>query len=149
MSDIKDYSKLIEQAEKAVSSVKDESLRKIAFEKLLSHLLSDNSEDDEDIDDRPKLKKTKSKSSGHSDKRKSKAKKEGPKGWLRELVAEGFFSKPKSSSDILEELENRSHHLQATDLTRPLQLLCHEKLLRRKKMASEKGGKAFLHWVNW
>lgn len=149
MSDIKDYSKLLEQAEKAVSSVKDESLRKIAFEKLLSHLLSDNSEDDEDINDQQKRKKTESKSSGHADKGKPKSKKEGPRGWLSELVTEGFFSKPKSSSNIQEELENRSHHLQATDLTRPLQLLCHEKLLRRKKIVLEKGGKTLLHWVNW
>jgi len=143
MSETKDYSKLIEQAEKAVSSVKDESLRKIAFEKLVSHLLDGNSsngdEDDNDSQKKPKAKRAK-----HSTSKSVKSKTGGPKVWIEELIAEKFFSKPKSSADIRQELESRSHHLSPTDITMPLQNLCHEKKLRRKK---ETGGK--LHWVNW
>lgn len=79
----------------------------------------------------------------------SKPSKDGPKAWLRELVKEGFFKKPKSSNAIREELETRSHHLKATDMTQPLEALCHEKLLRRKKETPDGGSKALLHWVNW
>jgi hypothetical protein len=66
---------------------------------------------------------------------------------LLELVEESFFQSPKSSNDIREELESRGHHLNATDLTFPLQKLCHEKNLRRKKI--DRDGKQVLHWVNW
>ncbi|CAF3409753.1 unnamed protein product, partial [Rotaria sp. Silwood2] len=79
----------------------------------------------------------------------TKARTTGPKAWMLELVEEGFFNKPKSSANIIEELETRSHHLQASDLTWPLESLCHDKKLRRKKIAPEKGGKEVLHWSNW
>jgi hypothetical protein len=69
--------------------------------------------------------------------------------WLRELAGEGFFKKPKSSSNIREELETRDHHLKATDLTAPLRIMCNDKALRRKKMSPQEGEKAVLHWVNW
>lgn len=148
MSDIKDYSKLFEQAEKSVASVKDEGLRKIAFEKLLSHLLSDSSADNDD-NEQPKRKRHKSKSSGQTSRESSKVKKDGPLTWLRELADEGFFKKPKSSAQIREELETRDHHLKPTDLTFPLRVLCKEKVLRRTKATSAEGGKSKLHWVKW
>lgn len=151
-TDSTNYAKLFEDAEKAVSGIKNEKLKEIAFDKLLNHLLKDNSpaSDDEveiERDEKPKRRKAKVKTS--STRVGSKPSKDGPKAWLRELVEEGFFKKPKSSSAIREELETRSHHLKATDLTLPLQALCHEKLLRRKKESPEGGGKAVLHWVNW
>lgn len=151
-TDSTNYAKLFEDAEKAVSGIKNEKLKEIAFDKLLNHLLKDNSRsgDDEgevEKDEKPKRRKTKVKAS--SSRGGSKPSKDGPKAWLRELVEEGFFKKPKSSSAIREELETRSHHLKATDLTLPLQALCHERLLRRKKEAPDGGGKAVLHWVNW
>jgi hypothetical protein len=150
MSDSTDYAKIIQQAEKAVSSVTDENLRRIAFEKLLTHLLADNElKMQTNEGPAPSIagkKKSKSRSVGGQ---KQAGKKAGPKSWLRELVDEGFFKKPKSSSDIREELENRSHHLRPTDLTGPLESLCHEKLLRRKKMTLEDNGKPKMHWMNW
>lgn len=144
MSDTKDYSKLFEQAEKAVSSVKDEGLRKIAFEKLVSRLLADGSEENEE--NRQSKRK---KSSGQARAKNSVVKKDGPLAWLRGLVDDGFFNQPKSSSNIREELETQGHHLKATDLTAPLRTLCNEKLLRRKKMSPKKGSKAVWHWVIW
>ncbi len=143
----KDFSKVLEDAEKQVAGIKDVKFREIAFSKLVSHLL-DGSTSDSDGEGSPE-KKSKAKPMKRGAGKAPKAKTDGPKAWLEELINEKFFSKPKSSADIREELESRSHHLRATDLTGPLALLCHEKLLRRKKMASEKGGKTFWHWVNW
>lgn len=153
-TDSTNYAKLFEDAEKAVSGIKNEKLKEIAFDKLLNHLLKDHSpvgddEDEEEKDEKPKRRRAKVKAKVSSNGGGSKPSKDGPKAWLRELVEEGFFKKPKSSSAIREELETRSHHLKATDLTQPLEALCHEKLLRRKKETPDGGAKAVLHWVNW
>ncbi|MEP7198126.1 MAG: hypothetical protein ABI851_16530 [Saprospiraceae bacterium] len=139
----KDFSKILEDAEKQVAGIKNEKLKEIAFSKLISHLLDGNSTDEND-DDNSSTKKSKPKSTKRVASKASKGKTDGPKAWIEELVDENFFSKPKSSSDIRTELESRSHHLSATDITNPLQTICHAKKLRRKK---ETGGK--IHWVNW
>ncbi len=133
-----DYSEKFQEAEKAVSSIKDEKLKSIAFERLINHILSNEATKTNG----KKVKNVKEKA-GEGAKKKI----EGPKAWLIELVDENFFHAPKSSNDIREELEARGHHLNATDLTFPLQKLCHEKRLRRKKITRD--SKEVLHWVNW
>ena len=118
-SDSTHFAKLFEDAEKAVSGIKNEKLKEIAFEKLLNHLLKDNStedEEEEEKDEKPKKKRTIGKRATSTSSGTSKSSKDGPKAWLRELVEEGFFKKPKSSGAIREELETRSHHLKASDL---------------------------------
>jgi hypothetical protein len=135
-----DYNQKFEEAEKAVSTIKDEKLRAIAFERLINHILSGGS--NQANGKTAKVTKKATEGSGVT-----KKKSEGPKAWLLELVEESFFQSPKSSNDIREELESRGHHLNATDLTFPLQKLCHEKNLRRKKI--DRDGKQVLHWVNW
>jgi hypothetical protein len=153
-TDPSSFTKVFEDAEKAVSGIKNEKLREIAFEKLVSHLLTgkqsrpSGKDDDDEEEEKPARTRKKSKAKPSSSTT-SKPKSSGPKAWLMELIEEDFFKTPKSSSDIREELETRSHHLSPTDLTNPLQTLCHEKKLRRKKNASEDGGKSKLHWVNW
>lgn len=148
--DNSNFTKLFEDAEKTVSGIKNEKLREIAFEKLVNHLLAGHTNKAEDHHPSIEKKATKkNRTSSFSRNSGPKVSKDGPKTWIKELVTEGFFKKHKSSSDIREELETRSHHLSATDLTLPLQTLCHEKLLRRKKIAPETGGKAVLHWINW
>ncbi len=149
----KDYSKLFEDAEKAVSGIKNEKFKEMAFEKLLNHLLkADGDDDDEEEKGREKSGKGKTKKARKAKKKEggnSKAKTDGPLAWLRELATESFFKKPKSSSNIREELVTRDHHLKATDLTAPLRIMCNDKILRRKKMSPKEGEKAVLHWVNW
>lgn len=140
-----DFSKVLEDAEKQVAGIKNEKLKEIAFGKLVSHLLDGNISDDEDVSP----KKQKVKKTSRTTSRQAKNKTDGPLAWLRDLVADGFFKKPKSSSNIREELKTQDHHLEATDLTAPLRILCKDKLLRRKKMTPEEGVKAVLHWVNW
>lgn len=140
-----DFTKVFEDAEKQVAGIKNEKLREIAFDKLVTYIL-DGQTSDGNKKSEPTIKKKKATARASAT---SKTRTDGPKAWIQELVGEGFFGKPKSSAEIREELETRSHHLSATDLTSPLQALCHDKKLRRKKIALEGGGKAVLHWVNW
>jgi len=129
-------------AEEAVANVKDPRLREIAFGRILDHLLGTGHNNPDHtspsgVEKRP------------SGKIKAKPASTGVMAWLKELVGEGFFSEPRSMNQIIEELNNRSHHLKAGDLTKQMQLLCHAKLLRRRKQPSVAGGKVLFHWSNW
>lgn len=141
----RDFASLISEAEKAVESVKEPRLKEIAFERILNHLLGSSSEPPEiEVKNSKRIKrKSKTKSTNTAPKT------DGTLVWLRELVDEGFFKKPKSSKDIQDELDKRSHRLKATDLTLPLQTLCREKLLRRDRISKKEGEKKLLHWYNW
>lgn len=143
-----DYGSRVAEAEKAVADVKDPKLREIAFSQVLSHLLSSSSDVEEPVRQKRGA-ASKVRKSPNSSARTAKAKVDGPKGWLRELADEDFFAKPQSLRQILEELGNRSHHLPATGLTSPLQSLCHEKVLRRKRMPPADGKAPVYHWSNW
>jgi DNA primase len=143
------YGSLVAEAEKAVASVKDEKLREIAFSQVLSHLLSGGAAAGAGPIKPHRAAQSSKKATKADSNRSEKFKASGPKAWLRELVEEKFFTQPKASRQILEELGNRSHHLKSTDLTRPLEALCHEKILRRKKLAAEEGKSAVYHWSNW
>ena len=150
MSGNENLAKAAKQAEHSTKDIKDESLRKIAFDRILSHLLETTPQHRQTIMRKTKL-ETKA---AYTSKRPSAAKSSGPKAWVRELADESFFKTPKNLSEILEELSNRSHHLKAQDLTRPLETLCHEKTLRRKKLVIKAKGaskkeRAVFHWSNW
>jgi hypothetical protein len=121
------YAALVAQAEKAVASVKDPSLKQIAFQKVLDDLLSANEQD------RPSK-------SGPVDLRKPRTQKlrgsarGGPTQYIQELIGDGFFKKPKTMSEVKAELGNRGHHIPLTSLSAPLQNLCKAKVLRRQKL---------------
>lgn len=141
-----DFSSLIAEAEKAVEKMKEPRLKEIAFERVLDYLLSTSITNAKII----------GKTASHSPKvglaklpSKPSSKSDGPLAWVRELVDDNFFSKPKSSKDIQDELVKQSHRLKPSDLTLPLQTLCHEKKLRRDKIAPADGGKKVFHWFNW
>lgn len=121
----KDYSKLASTAEAAVSGIKDPELKRVAFEKILNDMLSTSSHSKELVSQ----KKTTRKSSGSSPRKKGG----GPTAYIEELVAEGYFSKKRSISDVKTELENRGHHIPITSLSGPLQGLCKKRALRREK----------------
>ena len=65
----------------------------------------------------------------------------GPKAYVRELIEEGFFKKPKTIAEVRAELGNRGHHIAITSLSGPLQKLCQERALRRHKGTSDGNGK--------
>lgn len=136
----------ITQATVSTSHVKDDALRKIAFERVLEYLLKIRALGNGGPEDGLLSKRVKASSSKHEPVRVTTNKKtSGPRSWLGELIDENFFSKPKSMKDILSELKNRSHHLEAPDLTLSLEYFCHEKKLRR--LPKEKGKR--LQWVKW
>ena len=135
MADQNRFAELVKQAEQAVKGVSDPELRRVAFDKILSALL-------EKPESPRASKQRKEKKSTSSSTRKSPRKSGGPTTYIRELVGEGFFSKPKTLPQVKAELENRGHHIAVTSLSGPLQSLCQERLLRRQKSkAPGKGGK--------
>jgi hypothetical protein len=121
------YAELVAQAETAVAAVKDEALKRIAFQRVLDDLLgrSDANSAQRGVPARKlaKLKKAVPTSTAKS----------GPKSYVEELVSEGFFKTPKTITQVKDELENVGHHIPVTSLSGPLQKLCQQKILRRQK----------------
>ena len=132
----------LEIANGAVAAVEDQRLREIAFGRILDYLLASKKSGGAILTEGP---------STESLARKLERKKpsKGASAWLRELTSDGFFTQPRSLKEILQELSNRSHHLRRTDLTSPLQHLCHDKVLRRRKQAAADSVKEVFHWSNW
>jgi hypothetical protein len=138
MTDTQNFADIVKQAEQAVKGVADPELRRVAFEKILTALLG---KPDLALGS-PQTKVTRSTSPRVASKRKTESKARGPKAYIRGLIDDGFFSKPKSLPQLKAELENRGHHIAVTSLSGPLQALCQDKLLRRQKTkAPGKGGK--------
>jgi len=87
MSGSQDYSEVVAQAEKAVASVKDPELKKIAFQSILDDLLGS----------RPTSKKVGSPAKATSKQSKQKnttgsaGLKAGPKAYIDELIEDEFF----------------------------------------------------------
>lgn len=137
MADPKQFAELVKQAEQAVKGVSDPELRRVAFEKILNALL-----EGVESDGHTTVSKRRKATSSPRSPKKTASKPQGPTGYIRELIEDGFFSKPKSLPQVKAELENRGHHIAATSLSGPLQSLCKEKTLRRQKTKSPgKGGK--------
>lgn len=134
---------MIAEAEKAVTKTTDPELRRIAFDRVLQHLLQTG------LPERTVAPKIATTQTARAKKAKKDSTKPGPKAWLQELADEGFFKIPKTNAAIRAALDERGHMLKPTDLTFPLSSLVKEKVLRRKKMAPEEGGKSQVHWHNW
>lgn len=116
------YSEIVQEAEQSVQPIKDPELKRVAFEKILDHLLTQSSSSG---------KKDEKKS--HIPKAKTKRKGGGPQARIEDLIDESFFKKPKSISEVKTELATRGHHIPLTQLSAPLQRLCQKKRLRRNK----------------
>ena len=143
MAKAPDYSSLVADAEKAVQSVKDPELKRIAFQKVLDDLLGGGGGDSKQPT-RAASKRSKEPSS----RRAPKAAASGPRAYIREMHGDGFFKKPKTITDVKVELENRGHHIPLTSLSGPLQALCKAKLLRRQRTEG-KGNKKTFAYSNW
>lgn len=128
------YSDLVAQAEKAVSSVSDPSLKQIAFQKVLDDLLKSSGEDEEPVPTRGSAKAPGKKKRKKENLRGSA--RGGPTQYIQELIGDGFFKKPKTISEVKAELGNRGHHIALTGLSTPLIRLCKAKVLRRHKGAN-------------
>jgi hypothetical protein len=142
-----DFTTAVAQAEAAVAKVRDSELRKIAFDKILARLLDGDGESHPNRHGpaqprRNTRKVAKAPNSGKPRK--------GPKGYIEALIADGFFGKPKTISEVRVELGNRGHHVAVTGLSGPLQSLTVDKKLRRQKMKTgETEGKGGYRYSNW
>jgi len=134
------YVAIIAEARTAVESMPEDNLKPTAFGVILSHLLGGLQPVSSEVAT-PKI------ASAPSKLLHKKSTKGGPKAWVKELADEGFFGIPKSSAEIRKELATRSHILKPTDITKPLETLCHDKVLRRSERSD--GGKKVICWHNW
>ena len=149
MSNSKPYSEMVNEAEKAVSSVKDPELRRVAFEKILHDLINSGDSDEESPSTKRRQTNRHQKAAkGAPASKKPRARAGGPQTYVEELVADKFFAKPKTISEVRTELENRGHHIPLTSLSGPLQKLCQSKSLRRQKDVTKGKKKTFLY-SNW
>jgi hypothetical protein len=89
----KAYSELVKQAESAVASVTDPDLRRTAFEKILDDLLS-NPENGTASQKAPVVRK------GAQKKTQPPSAQRGPRTYILEMKADGFFTKPKTISEV-------------------------------------------------
>lgn len=126
------YKDLVAQAETAVSSVSDPSLKQIAFQKVLDDLLKSSQGDGEDDAPAKPAKGAKARSKKKRENLRGPAR-GGPTQYIQELIGDGFFKKPKTISEVKSELGNRGHHIALTGLSTPLIRLCKAKVLRRHK----------------
>jgi len=144
MKKSKPYAELVTQAEEATRAIKDPELRRVAFERVLDDLLSGGGTATQGGARAPKQ-------VGRSMRTSAKPKKSsGPKGYVRELIDDSFFKKPKTIAQVKAELGNRGHHIALTSLSGPLQTLCQDRLLRRHKAkAGDKAKKASYNYSEW
>ena len=100
----KPYAELVTQAEEATRAIKDPELRRVAFERVLDDLLSGGGTATQG--DAHAAKPVERSTRTAAKPRKSS----GPKGYVRELIDDGFFKKPKTIAEVKAELANRGHH---------------------------------------
>jgi hypothetical protein len=140
------YAALVAEAEKAVSAVKDPELKQAAFVKVLDTLLSEASEHSSDHDEQDAPTKKYRAAAKKSESRPAK-RSGGTKGYIEELLGEGFFKTQRTIGAVKTELGNRGHHIPLTGLSTPLQRLCQQRMLRREKKAE--GNKTVFAYSKW
>jgi hypothetical protein len=113
-------------------------LKRIAFQKVLDVLLGSG------VGPTSVRKNTRTARSGKG----AKTQKRGPRAYIREMIQDGFFKKPKAISEVKAELENHGHHIPLTSLSGPMQQLCKDKELRRQKSGNV-GNKKTFSYSNW
>ena len=144
MKKSKPYADLVTQAEEATRAIKDPELRRVAFERVLDDLLSGGGTATQGG-------ARAAKPVARSPRTAAKPKKRGgPTGYVRELIDDGFFKKPKTIAEVKAELANRGHHIALTSLSGPLQSLCQGRVLRRHKAkAGDKAKKSTFNYSEW
>jgi len=139
----KPYAELVTQTEEATRVIKDPELRRVAFERVLDDLLAGGGTATGGARAAKQIER--------STRRVAKTRKNsGPKAYVRELIDDGFFKKPKTIAEVKAELANRGHHIALTSLSGPLQTLCQDRVLRRHKAkAGDKAKKSAFNYSEW
>jgi hypothetical protein len=146
MAQSPDYAACVTQAENAVKGLKDPELKRIAFQKVLDDLLEGTGGGGRGRAS-PRARRGPAKKAGRRQAKTAKTKvaRGGPRAYIRELIEEDFFKKPKTISNVKVELENRGHHIPLTSLSGPMQLLCQARKLRRTRTNEPGAKKTFVY----
>jgi len=143
------YAEIVAEADAAVASLKDPELRSIAFEKVLTKLIDqDSTGPGAPGPTHPELQRPKG--AGADTKARPKPKRAGPRANVEELIDEGFFAEQRTIATIRAELAHRGRHIPLTSLSGPLQALVQERRLRRQKIGvGEKASKRTYAYSIW
>lgn len=147
-TDTKVLAALASEAEAAVASVKDPELKRVAFDKILTALLEQQSEGSA----KAPASKAKGASSSKAPAQKSTAPaqgRRGPKAYIESLIEDDFFNQQRTIAEVKAELANLGHHVALTSLSGPLQTLTQERKLRRQKATGDNGAKSTYAYPNW
>ncbi len=131
-----DFQEIIQQAEHAVTGIKDPALKTVAFGKVIDALMAGGT--------KPVVKQKK-----HVGRQRmpNSAARMGTSGFLQEMVDQDYFRSQHALADVKEELANRGHHVPLTSLSGPMQSLCRRRVLRREK--KKVGSKQTYVYSNW
>ncbi len=135
--DSKKIIKLSQEAKKLVENV-DDDIKFYTYQVVFSKLLDDNYSAPYNVNKVTSPNKSKGKTSIQK----------GPNYQLKILISEGFFTKQRTIPDILADLTKKSFHYKHGDLTRPLEALCQDRVLRREQKKLH-GNKSLWHYSNW
>jgi hypothetical protein len=123
--------RLIETAQAVTEGISDPQLRGIAFGKVLDRLLDGESFGPIAVVGHPHSSPT------SAPKISAPAGRVGPNAWIDALVAEGYFSKPRSLGEVTEAVRAQGHNVESKNVTAPLERLLQTKGLRRERKATE------------
>jgi hypothetical protein len=131
---------LVEASLACTAEIKDESLRAVAFAKVLEFMLRSNdwaapataANRGESLRQAPKA--------THAEAVGSSA--DGPSSWIEGLESEGFFREPRSITDVVGRVKADGHSVLSKDVTYPLVRLVRMRKLRRIQTTPKGGGRA-------
>lgn len=148
------YQELVKQAEAAVEGIRDPELRRVAFEKVLDDLLASMRAEPELGPEAPlarpggRREKAEAGVARPARRARERERSQGPIGYVKELVDDGFFKKPKTIAEVKAELGNRGHHIALTSLSPTMVRLVRQRNLRRQ-MGKTTGNKKTYIYSEW
>ncbi len=74
---------------------------------------------------------------------------DGPTAWVEDLHHEGFFTNPRTLSDVTEGVRARGHNVLSKNVTDPLEKLVTTKRLRRTRSPSEGQKRGVWFYTNY
>lgn len=121
----------IATAERAVAPIADLELRRIAFERVLDHLLRIADTPLAGEGPTPKSPGPKSALRGGSNNRAAPS--TGPSAWIERLQSDGFFAEPRTITDTVAQVRALGHAVESKDITFPLVRMVRLRRLRREQ----------------
>lgn len=128
-----EFERAIAIAERASMSVRAPALRARAFDRVLQRLLMDSAGASQPLTVNHEIKR-------ESRGPRASTERNGPMGWLEQLIDDGFFDQPQGQREILEKLLQRGRLLKDSQITQQLLALVRTGRLSRQKVPLEVAG---------